>query len=114
MAKGPRNPIVDFGNESLPHFMYGGAHLLHQFSTRIELNSAIARKVRVAESHNRYSVGETLLAVLYPMIRVRPTCRARAQLAIEQNLLFSPPCSTRYAATVQVQHGATRQSDVHL
>jgi hypothetical protein len=66
MPKGPRNLIVDFGSESLTH--YGGAYLLHRFLTRIGLKHAIAREIRVAQRNNRYSVGEMVLAVLYPMI----------------------------------------------
>lgn len=55
-----------FGAESLTH--YGGVYLLHRFLTRIGLKHAIARKVRVTQRNNRYSVGEMCLAVLYPMI----------------------------------------------
>jgi hypothetical protein len=66
MPKGPRKLIIDFGSATLTH--YGGAYLLHRFLTRIGLKHAIAREVRVPQRNNRYSVGEMLLAVLYPMI----------------------------------------------
>lgn len=66
MPKGPRKLAVDFGNETLTH--YGGAYLLHRFLTRIGLKRAIAREIRLNQRNNRYSLGEMLLAVLYPMI----------------------------------------------
>jgi hypothetical protein len=57
---------VRFGTASLTH--YGGAYLLHRFLSRIGFKEAIARHVRVAQRNNRYSVGEVLLALLYPMV----------------------------------------------
>jgi len=66
---------VRFGTASLTH--YGGAYLLHRFLSRIGFTEAIARHVRVAQRNNRYSVGEVLLALLYPMVlgreRIEPT-----------------------------------------
>jgi hypothetical protein len=66
MGKGPRRLRVDFGTETLTH--YGGVYLVHRFLTRIGLKHAVAREIRVLQRNNRYSVGETFLAVLYPMI----------------------------------------------
>jgi DDE family transposase len=66
MARGPRKLRVIFEGESLTH--YGGVYLLHRFLTRIGLKHAIARRITVRQRNNRYSVGELLLAVLYPMI----------------------------------------------
>src|SRR5437899_4570002 len=66
MAKGPRNIGVQFGTASLTH--YGGVYLLHRFLTRIGFKHAIAQEIRFLQRNNRYSVGEMLLALLYPMI----------------------------------------------
>jgi hypothetical protein len=66
MAKGPRKLQVAFGAATLTH--YGGVYLLHRFFTRIGLKEAMAQALRLRQRNNRYSVGEMLLAVLYPMI----------------------------------------------
>jgi hypothetical protein len=66
MPRGPRKLTVRFGTTSLTH--YGGAYLLHRFLSRIGFKETIARHVRVVQRNNRYSVGEMLLALLYPMI----------------------------------------------
>ncbi len=66
MAKGPRNLSITFGAETLTH--YGGVYLLHRFLSRIGFKNALAMDVRIAQRNNRYSVGEMLLALLYPMI----------------------------------------------
>jgi hypothetical protein len=47
---------------------YGGVYLLHRFLSRIGFKDAVAVQVRVAQRNNRYSIGEMLLALLYPMI----------------------------------------------
>lgn len=66
MAKGPRNVQILFGSPALTH--YGGVYLLHRFFTRIGLKHAFAEKLRVCPRTTRYTVGEMVLAVLYPMI----------------------------------------------
>jgi hypothetical protein len=66
MAKGPRNIRVQFGTARLTH--YAGVYLLHRFFTRIGFKHAIAREVRLSQRNHRYSVGEMLLALLYPMV----------------------------------------------
>lgn len=65
MAKGPRKLRVNFDTPSLTH--YGGVYLLHRFLTRIGLKHALAMELRIVQRNNRYSVGEMLLALLYPM-----------------------------------------------
>ncbi|MGH7966246.1 MAG: IS1380 family transposase [Candidatus Binatia bacterium] len=67
MPKGPRTLRIAFGAETLTH--YGGVSLLHRFLTRIGFKHAMAQDIRLMQRHNRYSVGEMFLAVLYPMIR---------------------------------------------
>src|SRR5438128_7518513 len=66
MPRGPRALAVAFGASSLTH--YGGVYLLHRFLTRIGFKQAVAMELRFAQWNNRYSVGEMLLALLYPMI----------------------------------------------
>jgi len=66
MPKGPRNLAIAFGAESLTH--YGGVYLLHRFLSRIGFKNAVATDIRLVQRNNRYSGGEMLLALLYPMI----------------------------------------------
>ncbi len=66
MGRGPRQLAVTFGAENLTH--YGGVYLLHRFLSRVGFKRAIAQHIRVRQRNNRYSVGEMLLALLYPMI----------------------------------------------
>ena len=66
MAKGQRNLGIRFGTATLTH--YGGVYLLHRFLTRVGFKHAVARDVWVAQRNHRYSVGEMLLALLYPII----------------------------------------------
>jgi hypothetical protein len=66
MPRGPRKLAVRFGATTLTH--YGGVYLLHRFLSRIGFKDAVARHVRVVQRNNRYSVGEMLLALLYPIM----------------------------------------------
>jgi hypothetical protein len=66
MARGPRTLAVTFGASNLTH--YGGVYLLHRFLSRIGFKDALAVRVRLKQRNTRYSVGEMLLALLYPMI----------------------------------------------
>lgn len=66
MARGPRQLGVTFGAQNLTH--YGGVHLLHRFLSRIGFKNAVAQQIRIAQRNNRYSIGEMLLALLYPMV----------------------------------------------
>ncbi len=66
MAKGPRNLGIDFGSATLTH--YGGAYLMHRFLTRLGVKAAFAHDIRVVQRNHRFSVGEMLLALLYPMV----------------------------------------------
>ncbi|MGH7429948.1 MAG: IS1380 family transposase [Candidatus Methylomirabilaceae bacterium] len=65
MPRGPRKLTIKFGTTTLTH--YGGVYLLHRFLSRIGFKDAVARQLRVTQRNNRYSVGEMLLALLYPM-----------------------------------------------
>src|SRR5215831_15832463 len=66
MPRGPRKLSVEFGARNLTH--YGGVYLLHRFLSKVGFKSAVANKLHFAQRNNRYSVGEMLLAILYPMI----------------------------------------------
>jgi hypothetical protein len=66
MARGPRKLRVIFGSASLTH--YGGVYLLHRFFSRLRLKKLLTQEARLLQRNNRYSVGEMLLALLYPMI----------------------------------------------
>ena len=66
MPRGPRNLAIRFGATTLTH--YGGVYLVHRFLSRIGFKDAVARHIRVVQRNNRYSIGEMLLALLYPMI----------------------------------------------
>ena len=66
MTRGPRKLRLIFGSASLTH--YGGVYLLHRFFSRLRLKKLLTQQARLIQRNNRYSVGEMLLALLYPMI----------------------------------------------
>jgi len=66
MARGPRKLTVFFGAHNLTH--YGGVYLLHRFLSRIGFKNAIAKQIPFTQRNHHYSVGEMLLALLYPMM----------------------------------------------
>jgi Transposase DDE domain group 1 len=66
MTRGPRKLRLIFGSVSLTH--YGGVYLLHRFFSRLRLKKLLTQQARLIQRNNRYSVGEMLLALLYPMI----------------------------------------------
>ena len=66
MPRGPRSLSITFGATTLTH--YGGVYLLHRFLTRIGFKAAVARQLTIAQRNHRYSVGEMLLALLYPIV----------------------------------------------
>lgn len=43
-------------------------NLLHRFFTRIGFKRAVAQEIRLLQRNHRYSAGEMLLALLYPMV----------------------------------------------
>src|SRR5271165_4615903 len=66
MPKGPRELRIAFGSKTLTH--YGGIYLFHRFLTRIGFKRALGQDLHPAQRNNRYSAGEMLLALLYPMV----------------------------------------------
>ncbi len=66
MAKGSRNVRISFSADTLTHF--GGVYLLHRFFTRLGLRQALTKTVQFPQRNARYSIGDMLLALLYPMV----------------------------------------------
>ena len=66
MAHGPRKWEVTFGTRSLTH--HGGVYLLHRFFGQLHLRKLFTRELHLVQRNHRYSVGEMLLALLYPII----------------------------------------------
>ena len=65
-AEGTAESCDRFEAETLTHS--GGVYLFHRFFSRIGFKNAMAMEVRLVQRNHRYSVGEMLLALLYPMI----------------------------------------------
>src|SRR3990172_5996936 len=66
MPRGPRKLAIRFGAATLTH--YGGVYLLHRFLSRIGFKHSTAQHLHLSQRNNRYSPGEMLLALLYPMV----------------------------------------------
>jgi len=66
MRRGPRNLHVAADGVGLTQF--GGVALIQEFFQRIHLQGALWRHVRFAQRNNRYSISESLEALLYPLI----------------------------------------------
>lgn len=66
MARGPRKLRVFADGIGLTQF--GGVALIEQFFQRIGLQGALWRHVRFAQRNNRYSISESLKALLYPLV----------------------------------------------
>jgi DDE family transposase len=66
MARGPRNLRVAFDGLGLTQF--GGVTLIEQFFRRLRLQRAFSRHIRFAQRNNRYSISESLEALLYPLV----------------------------------------------
>ncbi len=66
MPKGPRRVRIRFDARTLTH--YGGVYLLQRFFTRLRLQRSLTRAVRFRQRNTRYSIGEMVLALLYPML----------------------------------------------
>ncbi|MBI3896575.1 MAG: hypothetical protein HY313_11660, partial [Acidobacteria bacterium] len=66
MARGPRKLRVSADAIGLTQF--GGVALIEQFFQRIGLQGALWRHVRFAQRNHRYSISESLKALLYPLV----------------------------------------------
>ena len=66
MLRGPQNVRV---SSSAPRLTsYASVYLLHRFFSRLGLKDALATAVRLPQRNTRYSLGEMVLALIYPMI----------------------------------------------
>jgi len=66
MPRGPRN--LRMANDGVGLTQFGGVALIEQFFQRIGLQGALADHIRFAQRNNRYSISESLEALLYPLI----------------------------------------------
>lgn len=66
MPRGPRNLRVSLDGEGLT--LFGGVALLQRFFRRIALRGQLSRAVRFVQRNNRYTVSESIEALLYPLI----------------------------------------------
>jgi Transposase DDE domain group 1 len=66
MHRGPRKLRVSADGIGLTQF--GGVALIEQFFQRIGFQGALWRHVRFVQRNNRYSISESLEALLYPLI----------------------------------------------
>ncbi len=84
MPKTHINIKVSFANQGLTH--YGGLHLLQQFFQRIKLRSALTQSIRFQQLNNRYSVSDSILAIVYPIIL--GLGRIETNILLQQNGVF--------------------------
>lgn len=66
MARGPRNLHLAFDSGTLTHF--AGLVLLQKFVQQLGLRRRLSTAVRFRQRNNRYSITESLLALVYPII----------------------------------------------
>lgn len=66
MHRGPQNVRINFEGTALTHF--GGLILLQRFVQKLGLRGLLSDAVRFAQRNNRYSISESLLALLYPIL----------------------------------------------
>lgn len=66
MPKFPHNVALSFSDKSLTHF--GGLYLVQQFFRAIRLRSRIARGIPLPLRNTRYSVSDSVVALLYPIL----------------------------------------------
>jgi len=66
MHSGARKKRTTFTAPYLTHF--AGIYLFHQFLQKLQFRSYISRNIRYRQKNNHYSLSETILAMIYPMI----------------------------------------------
>jgi len=84
MPKTHKNIPILFSNAGLTH--YGGLYLLQQFFQGIKLRSALTQTVRFQQLNNRYSISDSILAILYPLIL--GLGRIETNILLQQNGVF--------------------------
>ena len=75
---------LSFSNTGLTH--YGGLFLLQQFFQKIKLRSALSHAIRFQQLNNRYSISDSILAILYPIIL--GLGRIETNILLQQNGVF--------------------------
>ncbi len=66
MPRGPRK--LRFATDGVGLTQFGGVALIEQFFQRIGLQGSFSQHIRFAQRNNRYSISESLEALLYPLI----------------------------------------------
>lgn len=66
MASSAKTVAVSFSGQTLTHF--GGLVLLQRFFHRLGLRRLLTRSIRFGQRNNRYSLSESLLALIYPIL----------------------------------------------
>lgn len=66
MRSGARKIRTKFTAAGLTHF--GGIYLFHKFLQQLRIRSYLFRHLSYSQRNNRYSLSETILALIYPMI----------------------------------------------
>jgi hypothetical protein len=84
MPKTHKNIPIFFSNAGLTH--YGGLYLLQQFFQGIKLRSTLTQTVRFRQLNNRYSISDSVLAILYPIIL--GLGRIETNILLQQNGVF--------------------------
>jgi hypothetical protein len=135
MPKGPRQLRIAFGSRTLTH--YGGIYLLHRLLTRIGFKRALGQDLHLAQRNNRYSGGEMLLALLYPIvlgleriettqllrqngvfqyltgcgaIRMRPACCGSCCVSLRKHFQGCALCTIAFLTASRLGHGRRRKS----
>jgi len=84
MPKTHKNIPVFFSNSGLTH--YGGLYLLQQFFQGIKLRSNLTQAIRFRQLNTRYSISDSILAILYPIIL--GLGRIETSILLQQNGVF--------------------------
>lgn len=84
MTKSHQNVGITFENSMLTHF--GGLFLLQQFFQILKLRSALSQNIRFHQLNNRYSISDSILAILYPLILGLE--RIESNILLKQNGVF--------------------------
>jgi hypothetical protein len=84
MPKTHKNIPVFFSNSGLTH--YGGLYLLQQFFQGIKLRSTLTQAIRFRQLNTRYSISDSILAILYPIIL--GLGRIETTILLQQNGVF--------------------------
>ncbi len=66
MAYGPKSLVISCDAEHLTH--YGGLYYFTQFLKRLQFRHLLGQWVRIHQRNTRYSIPETILSLLYPMV----------------------------------------------